>query len=247
MTELAPDRYPFEVLGDEDDDGTMPHNVTSLERKVVGRRIVRVEKRRVKKYWGITEVDAIVLDDGTEVQLHDGSDCCAYTELESFLLNPELVDHVITGVGTTDGYTTWHIYADAGDVLQLKVGWSCGNPFYYGYGFDIKVAPIGADAAPAKETTEPDGTVVTTVYQQVEEEVRQPHPTERTEEWERLETAYIDAKGASRADPENKELEHQYLLAQRDWRQMHNRIAQRAADERNTKGPGFRITDGGDR
>jgi hypothetical protein len=66
-------------------------------------------------------------------------DCCAYTELESFLLNPELVDHVITGVGTTDGYQTWHVYADMGDVLKLDVGWSCGNPFYYGYGFTIRV------------------------------------------------------------------------------------------------------------
>jgi hypothetical protein len=50
-----------------------------------------------------------------------------------------LVDHIILGVGTTDGYTTWHVYADAGDVLELAVGWSCGNPFYYGYGFTITV------------------------------------------------------------------------------------------------------------
>ena len=49
------------------------------------------------------------------------------------------MDHVILGVGTTDGYTTWHIYADFGDVMRLKVGWSCGNPFYYGYGFTIRV------------------------------------------------------------------------------------------------------------
>ncbi len=69
-------------------------------------------------------------------------DCCAYTELDSFLLNPELVDHMILGVGTTDYYTTWHIYADMGDVLKLNVKWSCGNPFYYGYGFNIQVRPI---------------------------------------------------------------------------------------------------------
>lgn len=37
------------------------------------------------------------------------SDCCAYTELQEFLLNPDAVDHVIIGVGTTDRYTTWHI------------------------------------------------------------------------------------------------------------------------------------------
>lgn len=44
--------------------------------------------------------------------------------------------------GTTDGYTTWHIYADFGDVMRLKVDWSPGNPFYYGYGFDIAVEPV---------------------------------------------------------------------------------------------------------
>jgi hypothetical protein len=52
-----------------------------------------------------------------------------------------MVEHAILGVGTTEGYTKWHIYADFGDVMQLDVGWSCGNPFYYGYGFDIAVEP----------------------------------------------------------------------------------------------------------
>ena len=69
-------------------------------------------------------------------------DCCAYTDLEAFLLNVELVDHMILGVQTTEGYTKWHIYADFGDVLELAVAWSCGNPFYYGYGFDIAVIPM---------------------------------------------------------------------------------------------------------
>lgn len=83
----------------------------------------------------------LTLDNGRRVCLSDTNDCCAYTDLESFLLHPDKVDHVITGVGTTDGYSTWHIYADWGDILELKVGWSCGNPFYYGYGygFDITV------------------------------------------------------------------------------------------------------------
>jgi hypothetical protein len=31
--------------------------------------------------------------------------------------------------------------------MQLKVGWSCGNPFYYGYGFDIQVEDIPSVAA----------------------------------------------------------------------------------------------------
>ena len=31
---------------------------------------------------------------------------------------------------------------ERGDVLNLKVGWSAGNPFYYGYGFDIVISRI---------------------------------------------------------------------------------------------------------
>lgn len=48
---------------------------------------------------------------------------------------------LVAKVGTTEGYTKWHIYADFGDVLELDVSWSCGNPFYYAYGFDIAVKP----------------------------------------------------------------------------------------------------------
>ena len=76
---------------------------------------------------------------GKRVTLADTNDCCAGTELRAFLLHPEMVDHVITGIGTTGGFTTWHIYADMGDVLELSVDWSAGNPFYYAYGFDISV------------------------------------------------------------------------------------------------------------
>lgn len=124
------DRYPTEVLDVDSDDGTMSNSVADLADAVIGHRIAGIEQNQV-----------LVLDDGTRVRLIGGSDCCAYTELESFLLHPEMVDHVITGVGTTDGYTTWHIYADMGDVLELTVAWSCGNPFYYGYGFTIQVEP----------------------------------------------------------------------------------------------------------
>jgi hypothetical protein len=60
----------------------------------------------------------ITLDDGRRVKLADTSDCCAYTELREFLLHPEAVDHAILGVGTTGDYTTWHIYADFGDVME---------------------------------------------------------------------------------------------------------------------------------
>ena len=124
-------KYPPEVLGTDQDDGTMPRNVATLGESVVGHRIVAAGKRD----GGFT----IVLDDGTDVILRDTQDCCAYTELAGFFLDPTAVDHIITGVGTTDGYETWHIYADWGDILKLKVNWSCGNPFYYGYGFSIQV------------------------------------------------------------------------------------------------------------
>lgn len=139
--------YPVETLGEDDDDGTMVNNVAELAEAVVGHKIATVEKDvPVKSKWYNSSVGTLItLDDGTKVSLADTSDCCASTELEAFLLHPELVDHIITGVGTTDGFTKWHIYADMGDVLELTVGWSPGNPFYYGYGFDIAVEPVQGD------------------------------------------------------------------------------------------------------
>jgi hypothetical protein len=139
---MTTERYPTEALDPNDDDGTMPENVAALEQSVVGRRIVKAEtEQRESRWYGPTEALALTLDDGTKVWLVDTSDCCAYTALEHFFLNPNMVDHAIMGVGTTDGYTKWHIYADMGDVMTLDVEWSCGNPFYYGYGFDIAVEP----------------------------------------------------------------------------------------------------------
>lgn len=122
--------YPLEILDTwDEDDGTIVQNVAELAEHVVGRRIMSYDQER----------QAIVLDGGHAVRLVNTDDCCAYTELESFLLNVERVNHIITGIGTTGRYTKWHIFADMGDVLELTVGWSCGNPFYYGYGFEIVV------------------------------------------------------------------------------------------------------------
>lgn len=131
--------YP-EDHTDEDDDGTMPENIEELANAVVGHRIVSAEQRDVPgQYWPRAKALVLTLDNGTEVQLADTYDCCALTSLQAFLLHPERVDHIITGVASTDGYTRWHIFADMGDVLELEVDWSAGNPFYYCYGFTISV------------------------------------------------------------------------------------------------------------
>ena len=155
--ENAVDRYPVEDLKDwagaphyYEDDGTMPENVQALRDAVIGRKIVhadRAEPPKDLRGWGWRNTGLrLTLDNGTQVWLIDTDDCCAHTTLESFLLNPAAVNHRILGIGTTEGYTKWHIYADFGDVLKLDVGWSCGNPFYYGYGFDIHVIPVTIDA-----------------------------------------------------------------------------------------------------
>lgn len=137
---IVTERYTPEVLDEDYDNGTMPGNVAELAEHVVGHRIVRAEKAQMESsMWGNVDGLILTLDNGKRVTLADSNDCCAYTELESFLLHPDQVKHVITGVGTTDDFTTWHIYADYGDILELKVGWSSGNPFYYAYGFDIQV------------------------------------------------------------------------------------------------------------
>lgn len=143
-------RYPVEDLNtaySDEDNGTIQANVEELAESVVGRRIVSAHRGEMKyNYYGQprgTDGLIITLDDGTQVGMSDTSDCCAFTYLEDFLLDPSSVDHMIMGVGTTEGATVWHIYADFGDIMKLKVAWSCGNPFYYGYGFDIRVTPLG--------------------------------------------------------------------------------------------------------
>lgn len=153
MSAIMPEssvRYEEEIFdeedGDEEDglDGTMPNNVDELRKAVVGHRIISVKKViRSDRGGDMPEATVITLDNGKEVRLIDTAECYAYTEVQKFLLHPELVDHAILGVGTTDGYTTWHIFADYGDVLELTVGWSPGSG-WYGYGFDITVEDIEA-------------------------------------------------------------------------------------------------------
>ncbi|RDB46174.1 DUF7448 domain-containing protein [Tsukamurella tyrosinosolvens] len=143
--------------GAPDDDGTMPENVERLAGFIVGHRIVSVEENETinlgpdrgrDSYYYDDRLNArlvLTLDNGVRVGIGETSDCCARTIVDKFLLHPERVDHVITGVASTDGYTKWHIFADLGDVMELDVDWSAGNPFYYGYGFDIEVAPLDVD------------------------------------------------------------------------------------------------------
>jgi len=145
---MVEERYPVEKLDEDYDDGTMVESKNALTDAVVGRRIVSIEQAEEKRErWDDYKPWIITLDTGEQVEMVGRTDCCAYTELEAFVLHPERVDHAITGVGTTDGYTKWHIYADAGDVLELSVGWSCGNPFYYAYGFDIRVKPLATPSS----------------------------------------------------------------------------------------------------
>jgi hypothetical protein len=147
--------YPVDELDTEIDNGTMPKNLETFAKNVVGRRIVEVHKgftisvdQDPGEDWEWSENvsgTALGLDDGTRVLLADTDNCCAYTNLKDVILNLDKIEHVITGVGTTDGYTKWHIYANLGDIAELRVGWSCGNPFYYGYGFDIYVISENGD------------------------------------------------------------------------------------------------------
>jgi hypothetical protein len=123
-----------------DDDGTLAENVSELRELVVGHRIVNVAEFYLvgSAFPGKRPGLRITLDTGRTVELYAGRDCCAYTQLESFLWNADKIDHVITGVSTSDEYEKWNIYADLGDVLGLEVGWSAGNG-WYGYGFEIVV------------------------------------------------------------------------------------------------------------
>jgi hypothetical protein len=123
-----------------EDNGTMVANAAELEGLVVGHRIVNVAEFYLvgSDFPGKRTGLRITLDTGRTVELYAGGDCCAYTQLESFLWNADKIDHIITGVSTSDEYEKWNIYADLGAVLGLEVGWSAGNG-WYAYGFEIVV------------------------------------------------------------------------------------------------------------
>lgn len=139
--------YEDEKLDPEDDDGTIVENKETLKEELIGHRITSVSSTMPEGYENLFKssytVDRfslfITLDTGKVVALGDTSDCCAYTELETFLLHPDKIDHIITNVTTAEGYTKWRVVADGNALLDLTLEWSSGNPFYYMYGFDIKV------------------------------------------------------------------------------------------------------------
>lgn len=122
----------------------MQESVDELAKAVVGSRIVKVESWDAPKVFASgysmagNKVLVLTLDSGREVTLEDTDDCCAFTEAESFEF---LVrgNHVITRVEADDGFENWFIYAEEVPVANLKVAWSPGNPYYYGFGFNIRV------------------------------------------------------------------------------------------------------------
>lgn len=124
-----------------EDDGTMPRNVDDFEAAIVGHKIVEVSRVFFEDHWRESGLQ-LTLDNGRRVTLYDTDDCCAYTQLNDVIEHLPMLDHIITGVDSTDDFEEWYILCDFGMVMELKVGWSCGNPFYYGYGFSIHVEDL---------------------------------------------------------------------------------------------------------
>lgn len=166
-------KYDIEVFKEYSykDDGTMTRSAEELQKALVGKKIISVEKRKftdaekavikeqkngyLNNYLYGREMTILTLSDQTIAMLREIDDCCAYTSLDAFKLLD--TDHVITGVGTTDEFNTWFIYAEDSVVATADVSWSCGNPFYYGYGFEIKVLPLiiqVAESSKRKEVTD---------------------------------------------------------------------------------------------
>ena len=116
-------------------------NHAELTDALVGRKIVKVETdvKDDEYSYSYGEATVLTLDNDVQVRIRDTSDCCAYTEMENVIQHLPELDHVITNVTADDGYERFHIFADLGEVLELQLSWSEGNPFYYGYGFYIDV------------------------------------------------------------------------------------------------------------
>lgn len=127
--------YPHDAGALED----MAGQVKELTEAVVGHRIVKAELRPGVRLWR-GEGLVLTLDTGREVRLTPTYDCCAFSELKSFLLDPGSVDHIITSVTTEGDYEKWYVLADMHQVLRLDLEWGEGNYPYYPFGFEIEVS-----------------------------------------------------------------------------------------------------------
>lgn len=86
------------------------------------------------------------LDNGVTVSVAGTSDCCAWGEVDNWLLHPENVDHVITDVvviyeDEDEAETSrerWMIIADMNQLLDIDISYYPSNG-YYMYGFWISV------------------------------------------------------------------------------------------------------------
>ncbi|AXQ62901.1 hypothetical protein SEA_ANGELIQUE_70 [Gordonia phage Angelique] len=107
-------KYPPE------DDGTMPDNVACLREHLIGRRIIRAEKGTARAG------DLRKVNDDYDYERTNRPD----HQREGLILTLDDGRRVVLE----------HIFADLGDIIELDVEWSEGNPFYYGYGFDIYVS-----------------------------------------------------------------------------------------------------------
>lgn len=107
-----------------------------LEKVLVGRRIVSAEQVPAKG-WDDAYLK-LTLDNGKVVEVADTSNCCAYGAVDSFLLNPDSVDHVITSVRDNEDCTEFFVLADMVQVLKLDTSWSEGTG-YYSYGLNIRL------------------------------------------------------------------------------------------------------------
>lgn len=128
----------------------MQGSVNEFSQRVVGEKIVAVERRDVEfdedgyVGYGRPKETVFTLSNGHQVILGDTEDCCAFTEVEDFEFLT-LTDHAITRVETDEGFQDWFIYAESVPVVNLKVAWSPGNPYYYGFGFTVRVKENNGD------------------------------------------------------------------------------------------------------
>lgn len=120
------------VVLDGVSDEVMIDNAQEFADAIVGRSIKNVDNSGAFK---------IELSDGTVVVLSNSDDCCAFTELEGFLLSDDYGDHIITNVEIDEvNYSmSWHVLAEDKRILDLDVAYSEGSGYYH-YGFWIDVS-----------------------------------------------------------------------------------------------------------